>query len=81
MMHDCNDKDAGRFEAVENTKGEPIHKTSPNVLFDDRPGRWVSHDAPYGRKDFEGEVVAEAGFLVLVVLDSRTKLRFCFGVK
>ena len=41
MMHDCNDKDARRFEAVENTKGEPIHKTSPNVFFHDRPGSWV----------------------------------------
>jgi hypothetical protein len=80
-MHDCNDKDARRFEAVENTKGEPVHKTSPNVLFHDRPGSWVSDDVPYGRKDFEGEVVAEASFTVFIVVTSRTKLRFCFGVK
>ena len=73
MMHDCNDKDTRRFEAVENTKGEPIHETSPNVCLHDRPGSWVSGDIPYGRKGFEGEVVAEAGFTVSVVLDSRAR--------
>jgi len=80
-MHDCRDKDPRRFEAVENTEREPIDKTPPNAFFHDRPGSRVSDDVPYARKDFEGEVVAEASFTFFVVLDGRAELRLCFGVK
>ena len=80
-MHDCDDKDSRRFEAVENTEGEPIDKTPANAFFHDRPGSRVSDDVAYARKDFEGEVVAEASFTILIVLDSRAELRLCLGVK
>jgi len=40
-MHHCKDKDARRFEAVENTEGETIHKTTANIVFYDRPGAWM----------------------------------------
>ena len=80
-MHDCNDKDTCRFEAVENAEGKTIHKTTAHVVFHDRPGTRLSDDVLYGREDFKGEIVAEAGFTVFIVVNRRAELFFCFGVK
>ena len=52
-MHDRNDKDAHRFDAVENAEGKAIHKTAPNIVLYDRPGIRVSEDVVYGCEDFK----------------------------
>ncbi len=80
-MHYCKDKDLTLLNAINNTVGETIYKTAPDVFFYNRPSSWVINNVLKAGKYLYREVITKSPFTPFIVINSLGELYFRLGVK
>ena len=81
QMHYRKDEDFVPFDAVYNTIGEAVYKTSPDIFFHNRPCSRIFQNVLDDGMHLNRKIIAEASLIIFIVLNSPDKLSFRFGVK
>ena len=80
-MHDRKYENASVLDGVEYTIRKPVHEASMNVLLYNRPGVRVSNDILYRSEDFDGKIITQPDFAILIVFNCCAELLLRFGVE
>ena len=79
--HDRQDVDFVALNAVENAVGESAGEATSDISAQHGPCRWVSDNVEDCGMNLQGEIIAQADFALLVVLDRVVKFGVRFRVK
>ena len=81
QVHHCEYEYSELLQAIKDAIRETVDETTPNVAFNYWPVFGVVDYVLYGGKDLGGEIIAQAGVAVLIIINSCFEFFFCFGMK
>ena len=80
-MHDRKYENACLFDGIEHTVRKPVDKAAMNVFLYQRPSMGMSNGVLYCSENLDGEIITEARFTILIILNCSPELLVCFGMK